>query len=331
MIMQLHAGQSTRPPITRKRIVRIVAVVALIASGVLSIGTYVAYQRDIRAARDRIAVGSRIVDTPCGPIEYAVAGDGMPVLAVHGAGGGYDQGLIVADDLIRQGYRVVAVSRFGYLRSPLPADASAAAQADAYACLLDALQIGRAVVIGASAGGPSSMQFALRHPERVRALVLLVPAAYPAHVQERASAVVRWATDASLRSDFVFWLATRLARRPMMRVVLGTPSGLLEHASADDQARVALMSEHILPVSARRLGLLNDGIITSALPRYPLEQIRTPTLIVSSRDDGYRTYEGARYSAEHIPGARFVGYESGGHMLVGHQHEILAELETLLR
>ena len=91
------------------------------------------------------------------------------------------------------------------------------------------------------------------------------------------------------------------------------------------------MTEHILPVSARRLGLLNDGIITSALPRYSLEQIRTPTLIVSSRDDGYRPYEGAHYSAEHIPGARFIGYESGGHMLVGHQQEILAELETLLR
>jgi hypothetical protein len=40
---------------------------------------------------------------------------------------------------------------------PLPPDASPAAQADAYACLLDARRIERAAVIGASAGAPSAM------------------------------------------------------------------------------------------------------------------------------------------------------------------------------
>jgi predicted alpha/beta hydrolase family esterase len=51
---------------------------------------------------------------------------------------------------------------------------------------------------------------------------------------------------------------------------------------------------------------------------------------VSAKDDGYRTYEGARYSAEHIPGARFLGYDDGGHLLVGHQQEVFAETEALL-
>jgi pimeloyl-ACP methyl ester carboxylesterase len=95
-------------------------------------------------------------------------------LSVHGAGGGFDQGLELADPLARAGFRVIAVSRFGYLRTPLPPDASAAA----HACLLDALNIRRVAVLGTSAGGPSSMQFALRHPDRTAALVLLVPAAY---------------------------------------------------------------------------------------------------------------------------------------------------------
>lgn len=88
------------------------------------------------------------------------------------------QGLEIAEPLARAGLRVIAVSRFGYLRTPLPADASAAAQADAHACVLDALGIRRAAVLGVSAGGPSALQFALRHPERTAALVLLVPAVY---------------------------------------------------------------------------------------------------------------------------------------------------------
>ena len=53
----------------------------------------------------------------------------------------------------------------------------------------------------------------------------------------------------------------------------------------------------------------------------PLERVRAPTLIASVENDGYGTYAGARYTAEHIPGARFIGYSRGGHMLVGHEAE----------
>src|SRR6185503_12072375 len=105
-------------------------------------------------------------------------------------------------------FRVIAMSRFGYLRTPLPADASPAAQADAHACLLDALKISRAAVIGASAGAPSSMQFALRHPDRCSALVLLVPAAYVPRADSAPSmktpAWTKFLFDTALRSDFLF-------------------------------------------------------------------------------------------------------------------------------
>ena len=57
-----------------------------------------------------------------------------------------------ARSLIKQGIRVIAMSRFGYLRTPMSVDASAQAQADAHVCLLDALGIRRAAVMGGSAG-----------------------------------------------------------------------------------------------------------------------------------------------------------------------------------
>ena len=109
---------------------------------------YSSYQRDVQRARERISTGSQVLDTRCGPIEYAVAGDGPPVAIVHGAGGGYDQGFSFGEPLIHSGFRVIAMSRFGYLRTPRPADASAPAQADAHACLLDALKIQRVAIIG---------------------------------------------------------------------------------------------------------------------------------------------------------------------------------------
>ncbi len=311
----------------------VLPVAGLIA--LLSLG----YRRDIRRARERISAGSRIVATPCGQIEYAVAGDGPPVLVVHGAGGGFDQGLLLSEPLVERGFRVIALSRFGYLRTPLPADASAEAQADAHACLLDALKIERAAVVGASAGAPSSMQFALRHPNRTCALVLLVPAAYPAHIEKRlegstpkkAPAGTAFLFDTALRSDFLFWIASRLARGTVYRAILGTPPSVVENASAEERKRVAEVLEWILPVNLRRLGLLNDAAIIPSLPRYELERIAAPTLIFSLADDLYGTYEGARYSAEHIPRARFIGYPSGGHLWVGHQKEVMSEVAAFLK
>lgn len=310
------------------------SILGLALAGV-ALWIYSSYQRDLRHAQARIAHGSQLAQTACGPIEFASAGSGPAVLVVHGAGGGFDQGMDFGGQLAAAGFRVISMSRFGYLRTPLPADASAAAQADAHACLLDALKIPRAAIVGASAGAPSSMQFALRHPDRCSALVLLVPAAYvPRPGNAPPLTTPAWTAflfDTALRSDFIFWAAIRLAGPVVTRAILATPPEVIERAAADEQARAAAMLEHILPVSPRRLGLLNDARVTSTLERYPLERIAAPTLAVSLEDDLFGTYGGALYSARHIPGARFVGYPSGGHVWVGRHRDVMAQVSGFLR
>ncbi len=146
-------------------IIAMIVIVALIV-------TYLNYQSDMRTAQERVMSGSQVIETKCGPIEYATMGEGPPVLVVHGAGGGYDQGILLARTMVGDGFRVIAPSRFGYLRTPLPANATPSAQADAHACLLDALNISKVAIVGFSAGGPSTLQFALRYPNRTSAMVL---------------------------------------------------------------------------------------------------------------------------------------------------------------
>jgi 2-hydroxy-6-oxonona-2,4-dienedioate hydrolase len=315
----------------RNRIVIAVIVVAAVALG----ASYAAYRQALAAARERLADGSAIVETRCGAIEYAAVGDGMPVLVIHGAGGGFDQGLELGRGLVARGYRVIAPSRFGYLRTPLAGDASAEAQADAHACLLDALGIARAAVLGVSAGGPSALQVALRHPQRTAALVLLVPAAYVprdgALPSLQTPPGTRFLFDTALRLDFLFWAATRAAPRTMGRAILATPPAVLDAASAEEQRRVERILDDILPVSARRLGLLNDAFVTTNLERYELERIAAPTLVVTARDDLYGTYDTGKYTADHIANARFIGFASGGHVLVGHQTEADDEIAAFLR
>jgi 2-hydroxy-6-oxonona-2,4-dienedioate hydrolase len=101
-----------------------------------------------------------------GSLEYAVAGDGPPLMMIHGTGGGFDQGLLFAAGLRRSGFRIVAPSRFGYLGSAFPDDAPPAHQADTLVELLDHLGIDRLPVAGGSAGALTAAELALRHPDR---------------------------------------------------------------------------------------------------------------------------------------------------------------------
>jgi hypothetical protein len=93
----------------------------MLALGVAGVGTYLMYRADMRAARSRLLAGSRVVSTARGPIEVAVVGAGPPVLVVHGTGGGFDQGMNIARGFMGEwgeGFRRIAISRFGYLRTP---------------------------------------------------------------------------------------------------------------------------------------------------------------------------------------------------------------------
>lgn len=293
------------------------------------------FRQDIDRASAMAATGSEVVNTRCGPIEVQQAGQGTPLLMIHGSGGGHDQGMAWVRPLTQQGVRVIAVSRFGYLRTPRPADASPEAQADAHVCLLDALNIPRAAVMGVSAGGPSAMQTAIRHPDRVSALVLVVPIAWkPGDVAATAPPISDRKDAFLLRllgSDFLFWTGLRLARDQVIRHVLATPPEQVAAASEAERQRVNDLADRILPVSQRAAGLRDDTRLGKGLKAYALASIEAPTLVVSARDDGYGTYAPAEYTASQIAGAKFLGFDNGGHVLVGHDRAVQAAVLTLLR
>ncbi len=323
---------------TRIAALRLARNRALAIAGLLVLaGAAVVWWRftaDIAAARARVALSRTVIDTPCGQIEYREVGTGVPLLAVHGSGGGFDQGMAFAAPLATKGVRVIAMSRFGYLRTPMPDDASAEAQADAFVCLLDALSIDSAAVMGGSAGALSALQMAIRHPDRVSALVLLVPLAWkPPTAANSATPMAPWVESAMMSvigSDFLFWSGLHLARRQVIGTVLATPPALLETASASERARIDAMADGILPVSARAAGLRNDTAAGKSMTAAALERVMAPTLIISARDDLYGTYASAEYTAAQIAGARFIGFDTGGHTWVGHNDAVMAAILDLL-
>ena len=293
--------------------------------------TYLSYRNDMVAEEARVSSGSRVVDTPCGPIEYALIGKGAPVLLVHGAGGGFDQGLEFGRPLAERGFTVIAVSRFGYLRTPMPADAAPAAQAEAHACLLDALKLPSAAILGGSAGAPSTIEFCLRHAGRCSAMVLLVPAFFPPGApQARPPAQPSFVLEAVLGSDFFFWLNMKLARDTLLERLFATPARDFENAPPEERDRVLRIMRSSLPLSRRRKGLWNDLAVVASSPRYELERIASPTLVIGIENDLFGIYQGGRSAAERIPGARLVSFPTGGHLWVGRQGEIVSEITKFL-
>jgi pimeloyl-ACP methyl ester carboxylesterase len=285
--------------------------------------------------RARVTRGSQVVSSRFGQIEYATVGHGATVLIFHGAGGGFDQAISIANRLVAAGYQIIAPSRFGYLRSSSPNDPLPANQADAFAVFLDELHIQSVPVIGISLGTLSALQFAVRHPGRCRSLTVIVPAASavlpaqgPLPDQGRITKAI---IEHLIRSDFLFWLGMTLARDQMIRSVLATDPALVAAASSTERQRVLDILWNMLPISERSQGLLNDTRFASAPQSIAVDQIKAPTLVISLEDDFYRTIAPARFIEATIPGAHLLTYASGGHIGVGHDAELFAEVEALLR
>jgi pimeloyl-ACP methyl ester carboxylesterase len=133
-----------------------------------------------------------------------------------------------------------------------------------------------------------------------------------------------------LKSDLLFWLVNKIAPRVLIGTILATPPERFDEASEGERTRVRSMLAHILPVSARRLGLINDAMVISALGRFDLERITAPSLLITAEDDRYGTYAASRYTADSIEGARLLAFPEGGHAWIGHHAEVLEAIRTFL-
>jgi 2-hydroxy-6-oxonona-2,4-dienedioate hydrolase len=307
----------------------------LVAAAVLTVAAIAValpFRRDLRAASDRLHGRSEIIQTPAGPMEYAVAGTGAPLLMIHGTGGGFDQGLLFSEKVAGNGVRVIAPSRFGYLRSSFPENHSSEAQADAFVALLNHLKLGKVAVAGGSAGAISAVQFALRHPDRTSALLLIVPAAnVEGHDPNQMTPVQEWMVRRFVTSDFLYWAARKIAPKRLIGFLLATDPALLNRVPPDERKRAYRVLDQMLPISARSRGMLNDARLAGHPAQVDFRQLRLPVLIISAEDDRFGTAATSKEIAKLIPSARLVLFPNGGHVLLGHDNDSALQIARFVR
>ena len=285
---------------------------------------------DTRHRIAELAANSEIIDTRSGPLEYSRWGDGDPVLVIHGAGGGFDQGRLLAEAIGGKDAEFIAVSRFGYLRSELPIDASIEAQAAALHDLLDALGIERISILAMSGGVPSALKLAELYPGRIDRMVLLSSAPFtPFRPQVEDRPMPTWLYSALLSNDVIYWCLAKTARR-QLAAAFDARADLLDSASAKEKAFVDKLIDGFLPASRRVRGVNNEGAAVAPAARYNLEQISADVLLVHARDDELNPFAVAEAIAERIPSIRFIQYETGGHLLLGHHAELNDEIPRFL-
>ncbi len=306
------------------RILFLLLVLALFAAGAILAG----FESWRAGQTAEIYSGSEIAKTPGGEVEFSRRGEGPPVLVLHDAAGGYDQGFALAGFLEQEGFEVISMSRPGYLRTPLASGLLPENQADAAAALLGSLSIPRASIVAFGWGAPAALQFALRHPERLSSLVLAAPVL--SSLQPAPEAIpFPQAVATALTGDVGAWLYHKESEdKPAS--ALAQAYGLAADGSAADRTawtdfvasdpvQLGNFRDLVLalsPLSARETGIRNDILQIRTLPALPLEKISAPTLVIHGGVDKAVPLASVESARAKIPGSAFQLVPDAGHLIL---------------
>ena len=248
------------------------------------------------------AVERLSIDRPGLVLDGESAGDGSPVLLLHGLSATRRYVLHGSTALERSDRRVVGFDARGHGESdpaPDPAAYRYADMADDAIAVLDAAGIDRAALVGQSMGAATAVRVALEHPERVGALVLVTPA----HLGRPSEDLDRWdaLADGLLHGGPEGFLAAYGTPRVPERWVPTIRSVILQRLARHRHPAAVADALRAVPRSTAF-----DGMAA-------LEGVAAPTLVVGSRDDVDSEHPLAvaeRYR-ELIPGAGFVVEKPG--------------------
>lgn len=211
--------------------------------------------------------------------------------------------------LLKDRYRLIQVDMPGHGLTEAPA--TTALNAEGYADLLDelaaTLQLPPFAVVGNSMGGAVAWQLALRHPQRLNALILLDAAGWPSpSLAQSPSLAFR-----ILQHPIGRWALEHIDNRPLIEQGLRAQvhdQNVITTAQIDRWAAFQRLPGHRpILMSAR------PGAHLLATPE-ALARIGVPTLVIHGQSDTLIPVASSQGFAGAIPGARLIVYPDSGHL-----------------
>jgi pimeloyl-ACP methyl ester carboxylesterase len=275
---------------------------------------------------------SHLARTKQGLIEYRSVGQGPAVLVLNGGHTHCHSPLGHEAFFLQQGFQLIIPSRPGYGRTPSSTGRTAETFADALVSLLDHLQLDQVIIVGISAGGPTALQLAGRHPERVSKVILQNAATDGRY----ASGMIRFLTYLFFNPvlEGMVWaafrrfghVAPRAALKSLMWGLTCLPIDQALSAMSPDQQQAALA---FLQASRSGSGFLHDIHHHCG----DLSRVTAPALVIISKYDGLVDASHATYVQSHIHQAQLFVSEAESHLMwfSAHDHEIQARMRLFLQ
>jgi pimeloyl-ACP methyl ester carboxylesterase len=196
------------------------------------------------------------------------------------------------------------------------------AAADLTVALMDYLDIERAVLVGHSAGGAIAIETALRHPERVQALVLVAPAVYEGGAPGFIQPLLRLPQVRRLGPFLVRWALPRLGVQGVLSAWYdpeAIPEEVLEGYQRPLRADNWDRALWELTLASRRLDTAR------------LSEITVPTLVITGDSDAIVPPANSQRLAEELPNAQLIMIPRCGHLpQEEHPAAFLAAVEAFL-
>jgi pimeloyl-ACP methyl ester carboxylesterase len=292
------------------------------------------FERWLCKSTKKLDSTGKVVQTSIGPVQYVLKGHGPVVISIHGGFGGWDQGLLIASNLIDEGFSVLAISRPGYLGSAIPplpptVEFNAAEQAAVIISVLDALGISQVAALGFSAGAPVAFALAQQYPNRVSAVVLESIGASPSEDSFFYSVLGAFLSLPVFPDylSYILHLSTKYDFYSTAKEVLGLDTTLTGAALNE---RIRYVTHHrnqsiflrkminaSIPITPRLPGILNDFLgINYWTTTFNSSGYVTPTIIVQSINDSNGYYPTAQAVQKQLPpGTQLVTVQESGHII----------------